>query len=302
MFSLLSDTLVVFGPRRTDATVTRSDALVALGDAVDAKGKTKQHAKLRSSGVEVNVSAGGHSAWAFDVLQIDGHQLSLTAVLSNTDDLWAVTAAALAETPSTSQIKADAARDAIVPPGATAVAKVGAGTEAAIDKLKKGLLDQQSWGDDLANHDNAIVAGPSVGQVARGKQAVKRQWAARMKTNVREATSGDLAAQMSADGQLIWISVPVTRVADGEDPLPLRLFAIYEKTDATWSMVALHESLAIGEPGSGTPFKKILPPEPAKPEPPKAEEKKPDDTVAAKPAAKTKATKAKKTTKPKKKK
>lgn len=291
---------MAFGPRRTDATTTRSDALVALGDAVEAKGK-KQRAKLRSSGVEVNVAQGGHSAWAFDVLQLDSHQLAVTAILANTDDLWAVTAASLAETPSTSQLKAEAARDALVPPGATAAAKPGPGTEAAVDKLKKGLLDQKLWGDDLDSHDNAIVAGPGAGQVARGKQAVNRQWAVRMKTNVREAISGELTAAMTADGQLIWISAPVTRVADGEDPLPLRLFAIYEKTDATWSMVALHESVAIAEPGSGAAFKKILPPEPAKPEPPKVEEKKPDDAVA-KPAAKTKATKAKKTTKPKKKK
>src|SRR4051812_23002472 len=57
LFSLLSDHLVVFGPRKTDATANRSDALVALNAIVDAKGpRNKQRAQLRSGGVEVAVS------------------------------------------------------------------------------------------------------------------------------------------------------------------------------------------------------------------------------------------------------
>lgn len=290
LFSLVADPVIVFGPRRGDAMTTRSDALVALGGVVDTKGnrgKVKR-AQLRSGGLGVVVSPGGHSAWAFDVISLEGHQLAVTAVLANTDDLWAVTAAALAETPSGRQVKAESARDAIVPPGAAAAAKVAPGAGAAVDKLKKGLLDQQTWGDELASRDDAIVAGPIAGEVARGKKAIQRLWTARMKSNVREATSGELTAAITADGQLVWISVPVTRVADGEDPMPLRVFAIYEKAGAGWTLCALHEALAVDEPGSGTAFKKILPPvpEPPKPPPATATEAKPADTAAAKPAKK----------------
>lgn len=296
LFSLLSDSVIVFGPRRMDATVTRSDALVALGVVVDAKGRGKQRAQLRSSGVEVVVSQGGHSAWAFDVVTIDGNPLAVTAVLSNTDDLWAVTAASVAETPTGKQVRDEAQRDAIVPPGATAVARIAPGASAAVDKLRRGLLDQRSWGDELASRTDAIVAGPMAGQVARGKQAIKRLFAARLKSNVRAAVSGEIAAATTADGQLAWVSAPITRVADGEEPMPLRIFAVYEKSGADWTMVALHEALAVGEPGSGTQFKKIVPPEPepeAAPEP--RSEAKPETKPKPKPA------KAKKSSKPKKK-
>lgn len=283
----------MFGPRRGDFMATRSDALVALGKVVDSK--AKKHAQLRSGGLEIVASQGGHSAWAFDVVSIDGQPLAVTAVLSNTDDIWSVSAAALAATPTTRQVKAEAAKDAIVPPGGVAAGKAAPGTDAAVDKFRKGLVDQQSWGDDLASRTDAIVVGPAAGQVTRGKQAIKKLWKARTKSNVREATSGELAAALTPDGQLVWLSVPVTRVADDEDAMPLRIFAVYEKDGAGWKLIALHEALAFDEPGSGAPFKKILPPAPAPPEPAKVvpAEGKPDESAAA-----TKKPKKKKKPKP----
>ncbi|HEU4735217.1 MAG TPA: nuclear transport factor 2 family protein [Kofleriaceae bacterium] len=274
LFSLLTDPIVVFGPRRADAMASRSDALVALGKAVDPKaprGAKKKHVALRSSGLEVVASGGGHSAWAFDIVSFEGQSLAVTAVLSNTSDLWAVTAAAIAAMPTVRQVKAESARDAIVPPGATAVARIDPGAEPAVERFRKGLLDQQSWGDDLSSRDDAVAVGPVAGEVARGKNAIKRQWKARLRSNLREAASGEITAARTADGQLVWISAPVTRVADGEDPLPLRVFAVYEKEAGGWKLAALHEALAIDEPGSGAAFKKIVPPAPAPPEPPKAE-------------------------------
>jgi ketosteroid isomerase-like protein len=299
LFSLLTDPLVVFGPRRMDATASRSDALVALGKVVDPK--AKKHAQLRSGGLAIVASEGGHSAWAFDVVNLDGQSLAVTAILSNTDDIWAVTAAAIAATPTGRQVKSEAARDAIVPPGATAAARIAPGAEAAVEKFRKGLLDQQSWGDDLATRTDAIVVGPTAGEVARGKTAIKRQWKARMKSNVREAASGELAAARTADGQLVWISVPVTRVADDETPLPLRIFAVYEKDGPGWRLIALHEAVAVDEPGSGAAFKKILPPAPAPPEPPKLAADKPAADKAADdktPVKKKKSRKSKKPPKP----
>jgi len=313
LFALLTDSLVVFGPRRTDAMQSRSDALVALGKVLkvnepkppkpDPKApKAKKHQSVHSGGLAVVTSEGGHSAWAFDVLQVDGQPLAVTAILSNTDDIWAVTAAAVASTPTGKQVKAEAAKDAIVPPGATFPAKIGPGADAAVEKFKKGLVDQESWGEDLEFRSDAIVVGPIAGEVARGKAAIKRQWNARTKSNVREATSGEIAAAMTADGQLVWISVPVTRVADGEEPMPLRVFAIYEKDGTGWKMIALHEALAIDEPGSGTAWKKILPPPaaPPPPEPPKVEptDKKPDDAAPTTTKKKTRSKKKPKKAKP----
>ncbi|HET7503574.1 MAG TPA: nuclear transport factor 2 family protein [Kofleriaceae bacterium] len=264
----------MFGPRRTDAVATRSDALVALGKVVDPKtpkAAKKKHIALRSSGLEVVAAEGGHSAWAFDVVSFEGQSLAVTAVLSNTDDLWTVKAAAIAAMPTTRQVKAESARDAIVPPGATAVARIDPGAEPAVERFKKGLLDPQSWGDDLSSRSDAVAVGPIAGEVARGKNAITRHWKARLKANVREATSGEIAAARTPDGHLVWISAPVTRVADAEEPLPLRVFAVYEKDGDGWRLAVLHEALAVDEPGSGAPFKKVVPPAPPPPEPPKAQ-------------------------------
>jgi hypothetical protein len=232
-----------------------------------------------------------------DVVTVGGQRLAVTAVLSNSDDLWAVSAAALAETPTGKQVKAEAARDAIVPPGAAAVARLDPRAADAVERFKKGLVDQQTWGDDLASRSDAIVVGPTAGDVARGKQAVARVWKARMRSKVREATSGEITAAMTADAQLVWLSVPVTRVADDEDPMPLRIFAIYDKDGAGWRMIALHEALAFGEPGAGAPFKKILPPAPPPPPPPEPPKADPDKKAAA--TADKKSTDKKKATKKK---
>jgi ketosteroid isomerase-like protein len=293
LFSLLSDRLIVFGPRPGDAMATRSDALVALGKFIDPR--AKKHAAVHSASLDVIASPGGRSAWAFDVVSLAGQRLAVTAVLSNSDDIWAVSAAALAETPTGKQVRTEAARDAIVPPGGAAAPPPAIPPDpsaaAAVERFKLGLVDQQSWGDDLASRSDAVVVGPTAGDVARGKQAIERMWKARMRSKVREAISGELSAAMTADAQLVWISAPVTRVADDEDPMPLRIFAVYEKNGAGWKMIALHEALAFGEPGAGAPFKKILPPAPPPPEPPKVEptDKKPPAT-----AKKTKAAKKKK--------
>ena len=288
MFSLLADPLTVLGPRRADAMTTRSDALVALGKIIDPR--AKKHPQLRSTALAVAVSSGGRSAWAFDVVHFEGHTIAVTAILSNTSDLWSVTTAALALVPSAARAKAESARDAIVPPGAAARGKADPAAAPVIEDWKKGLLDQDSWGIELMSQSDAIYAGPTAGQVAHGKQAIKQLWKARIKANVREAVTGEITAAVTPDGQLAWLSAPVTRVADGEDPLPLRSFAVYEKDGPAWKLIVLHEGLAIDAPGSGTAYKKIVPAAPAPPraEPAKPDGPKPTATAKARPARKKK--------------
>src|SRR5262245_19698144 len=52
LMALLAEPLVVFGPRRTDALATRSDALVALRTTFDAMGKDAKPS-LRSGSLSV---------------------------------------------------------------------------------------------------------------------------------------------------------------------------------------------------------------------------------------------------------
>ncbi|HET9621503.1 MAG TPA: nuclear transport factor 2 family protein [Kofleriaceae bacterium] len=288
LFSRVAEPIVVFGPRKLDATAGRANVLLALGQQLTAanraaaskpaKGKPPGHLALRSTALHLVVSPGGHSAWMFDVVNVDGVPLNVTAVLTGTGGVWAVSAAQIALAPTSRIVHDQAARDAVVPPGSAASSKLEPAATEAIDRLKAGLVDQAAWGRDLVGRDDAIVIGPSAGELAIGKDAIDRAWQARLAANTREATSSELTSTRAPDGELAWVSASVTRVADGADPLPLRVFAIYAQDAAGWKLVALHEALAIDEPGAGTQFKAILPPAPVKPEP--KPEPKPDDGAA----------------------
>jgi hypothetical protein len=271
LFSLLSDPLIVFGPGKANATVTRSEALVALGKLIDSK--DKDNLQLRSASLAVIASSGGHSAWAFDVVNVEGTQLAGLAVLTNDDDLWAVSAAALARTPSMREVRAELKKVAVVPPGAMSQAKADDSAEGAVDKFKRGLLEQQVWGDDLGSSSEALLIGPTAGDVTRGKKEIKRVWKKRMDAETRAAISGEIAASTTPDGQLAWVTAPITRVEKDEDPLPLRAFAVFEKDGDNWKLIALQESLALDAAGSGEAFVKVLPPALQPPEPPPDEQK-----------------------------
>jgi ketosteroid isomerase-like protein len=289
LMSLLSDPIVVFGPRRGDALGTRSDTLVALKAIVDPKAKTKP--SVQSGGLVVVASPGGHSAWAIDLVTIAGQPHAVSCVLTNTDDLWTVSAATLAHTPSMKEVRAELKREAVVPPGMAGVAKLDGAGRAAADKLTRGLADQKVWGDDLASRTDAIVIGPAAGDVTRGKKDIKKLFDHRLKSNVRATAVGDITASATADGQLAWASAAIVRFEDNDDPLPLRVFAIFERSADSWTMIALQESLALDEPGVGANFKKVV--APALPPPPE-EAKKPDDAGKKKKTTTTKKKKKKK--------
>jgi ketosteroid isomerase-like protein len=273
LLTLLSDRITVFGPRKADA-LGRSDALVELRKQVDPKAKKK--AQVMSAGLEVVPSSGGHSAWVFDVIQLGASEpIVITAVLSNADDLWLVTVATIAKKPPMKLVRAELKKDAVVPNAMTAPAKIDPAAEAAVERFKKGLLEQEVWGEDLGSRSDAVVIGPSKGDITRGKKDIKAMWKKRLKAGVREVATGEISAGATPDGQLAWVSAPVNRAETNDDLLPLRAFAVFEKGDSGWKMIALHESLALDAPGAGAALKKIAPPAPAKPD---DDKKKPDDS------------------------
>ena len=258
LFSVVDDKVMVFGPRKGDAHGNRSDALVALAKFVDPK--AKEHAQVRSGELAVVASPGGRSAWAFDVVNVEGTPMAVVAIMSYEDDFFRLTAAALANTPPMREIRSELKKDAIVPPGASGPAKIADGAEGAVERFKKGLLDQQQWGEDLGSRTDAIVIGPAIGEVTKGKKEIKKLWKKRVEAVTRAATSGEITAEVTADGQIAWVTAPITRVEKDEPPMPLRVFAVFEKNGDGWKMIALLESLAIDEPGAGASFVKILPP------------------------------------------
>jgi ketosteroid isomerase-like protein len=275
LMALLAEPLVVFGPRKADALATRTDALVTLRGLLDAKGKDAKPA-LSSGALAVVASPGGLSAWAVDTIDVEGKPMAVTVVLENDDDFWVVTAAAVAHTPPMKAVRAELKKDAVVPPAMSAAAKVGDGAGGAVERFKKGLADPSVWADDLGKRGDAIVIGPSDGDVTRGKKEIAKLWKKRAKVNVRHAAAGDVTAATTADGQIAWVTEPVVRFADDDEPLPLRLFGVFEKNEGAWKMIALQESLALDEPGGGAAFKSIAAPAVKAEEPPpkpKVEEK-----------------------------
>jgi ketosteroid isomerase-like protein len=286
LFALLDDAVIVFGPRRAGVATTRTNALVALGEVIDAKAKKK--VALRASALDVVASQGGRSAWAYSVLAIDGAPHAVTAILVNSGDVWQVNAALIAKMPPKPSIKAELAKTAVVPVGAGAKENIGANARGAVERFQKGLLDQESWGTDLASHPNAIVIGPGAGEVTRGTKDVKKLWKKRVELHTRAVIAGETTAAVTADGQLAWVSAPITRAADRESPIPLRAFAVFDRAGAGWRLAMLHESLAFDQPGSGASFTKSVPPVPS-PEKQKDDKKvKKDDKKKAEPPKKAK--------------
>jgi ketosteroid isomerase-like protein len=280
LFSVVDERVVVFGPRKTDGFANRSDALVALNKVIEADATRA----VKSGRLDVVVSPGGHSAWAYDVVNVDGTPLAVVAILSSEDDFFRVVAADMARTPSRGALRDEQRKIAVVPTGAPPHATVEGGADGAIDRFRAGLLDPQLWGDDLASRRDALVIGPARGEVARGKKEIKKLWQKRVDADTRAALTGDVSAHVTADGKLAWVTAPVTRVAKDEEPLPLREFAVFEQADDGWKLIALHEAVALDAPGAGAELVKILPPEREAAPPPKADEPK----VDAKPKAKKK--------------
>ena len=258
LMALLVDPLVVYGPRGTDSLGSRADALVALQKMIDPKLKKKP--SVRSNQLVVVPSPGGHSAWAFDVVDVAGQSVAMTSILSNADDIWQVSAVSLAATPAMRTVRASLKKDAIVPPGTIGIAKVDPNVKGAVDKFNRGLTDSKVWGDDLASRSDAVVVGPGNGDVTRGKSEIKKLFHKRGKANMRSTAAGDVTAAATSDGELAWVTQPVVRFEDDDDPLPLRVFAVYEKNGADWRMIALQESLAVEEPGTGAAYKKVVAP------------------------------------------
>jgi hypothetical protein len=273
LLTLAVDPLVVYGPRKTDVLATRADALVALKAVVD-----KQKRAVKSGDLGVVASPGGRSAWAFDVIDVGGQPLAITAILSNAGDVWQLNAADVAETPAMKSVREELKHDAVVPPGMAGIAKIDPSAKLAVDKLTKGLADQSILGDDLGSRSDAVFAGPGAGDVVHGKADLKKLFKKRVKENVREVAAGDTTAATTADGQLAWVTMPVVRFEEDVDPIPLRVFAIFEKHDTEWKLIALQESVTIDAPGSGASFKKIAAPSapvaaPPPPPPPPPTEK-----------------------------
>jgi hypothetical protein len=273
LMTLLSDQLVVFGPRRGDALATRQDALVALGKVVDANNKQP----VSSASLDVMPGPGGRSAVAVDTIDTGGQAMSVIAILSNGDDIWLVSAASVADAPAPAELKKALARDAVVPPAIAGAASIDASVSPVVEQWKHGLLAQGEWGAELAGSPGGVFVGPAQGEVVHGKHDLKKAWKRRLDAQTREVAVGDVMASLTPDGRMAWVSAAVARTTATET-MPLRVFAVYARHGDAWKLCALQESVAFEAAGAGARYRKVAPPVVAPPAPVVAD--KPVEVVA----------------------
>jgi len=142
--------VVVFGPRPLDAMATRSDALVALGKIVDPKAKKARRGALGWTRYVVTLARRPPRRGRADVVSVGGQRLAVTGRADQQRRHLGVSAAVLAETPTGKQVKAEAAKDALVPPGLAAAAKRDPGRRATRSRAvsRRASSIQQTWGDE----------------------------------------------------------------------------------------------------------------------------------------------------------
>ncbi len=221
MMSLAATDVFVVGPRHADIGLERSDALVALGDAIGGK---KTH-KVRSVKLDVGAAPDGRSAWAVDQIDIDGKPFIVVALAAELDGLWALTTVQVAR--ATKQDGAPAA----APPGAWK-AKPGPMSAHAAPAIEAEKVLAQLAGepelrvdylDHYADRQSIVVrSGPK--SALRGVKAIKKAW----KKKVPVWTVGaPLAAATTPDGAFAWVLAPAA--VDDEAPGTRRVFLVLER-------------------------------------------------------------------------
>ncbi len=243
LLPLLAEDLFVAGPRSGDVGLVRSDAVVALTDALDANRKPKH--KIKSRDLSVIAAVGGRSAWATDQVEIDGVPFALTALVAQIDDLWVITAVHIAATVSDKQLKKQVSAGEVVRPAPLAAAPdpatreiVALVTEAANDPAE--LLDQLGGGGDV------IAIGTAPGAVTRGKKKIRKAWKKRDKKVATFTTlQGEPMVRLGADGAHAWVlaNIDVSRDGDDQPVAPHRAFYLYARGDDGWQLVVYHDAV-----------------------------------------------------------
>lgn len=250
MMSLIAADAFLAGPRFGDVAVERSEALVAVGEAV----RGKKAPRLRSSKLQVGGAPEGRSAWAIDQLELNGKPLVVVALGAEVDGMWALTAIQVARLTRDAEAPAASAASAWAPASggahrpappevATVVAQLTGEPERRLDYL-----------DHYADRESMVVrSGPK--SAVRGVKDIKKAW----KKQAPVWTLGEaLASATTPDGAFAWALLPAA--LDGEPAGTRRVFIVLERfvpevegdaeaaaaaSDAAllpWRLVVLHES------------------------------------------------------------
>jgi hypothetical protein len=223
MMSLAAPDIFVAGPRHGDIGLERTQALVALGDAIGGK---KTH-KVRSRKLDVGAAEDGLSAWAVDQIDVDGKPFVVVALAAELDGLWALTTVQVAR--GAGDAEAPAAPPQTWRTPAAGPTSAHAAAIADVPKVLAQLTGEPELRVDYLDHyadRQSIVVRASGGKKAalRGVKAIKKAW---KKKPPVWTVGAPLAAASTPDGAFAWVLAPAS--IDDEPPGSRRVLIVLEK-------------------------------------------------------------------------
>jgi ketosteroid isomerase-like protein len=238
LLPLLDPALLAIGPAPGDLYTDRSAALVALAAAVTDGVKHK----LKSTNLRVVASPAGHSAWATDVIDLDGKKYSIAVILLEADELWTVTAVEIAE-PITKKALGKLLDKGPLPEPTPIPPPAGGADKDLAALWKAAAMSPDALADQLADSPEA-VARDIGGKATVGPKAIKKAW---KKANKKVATApraDGVHARVAPDGTLGWVLGTID-VTDGKaPPVPTRTLYVYDKADGGWALMLAFPSIA----------------------------------------------------------
>lgn len=225
MMSLAAPDVFVAGPRHGDLGLERSDALVALDDAIRGK---KSH-KVKSTKLDVGAAVDGRSAWAVDQIDVDGKPYVVVALAAELDGLWALTAVHVARSGGGGEAPASPPQTWRAPAQGANPAHAAAAADA--EKVLAQLTGEPELRVDYLDHyadRQSIVVRASGGKKAalRGVKSIKKAWKKKPPVWTVDAP---LAAASTPDGAFAWVLAPAS--IDDEPAGSRRVLLVLEKFD-----------------------------------------------------------------------
>ncbi len=244
------DQLVVLGPGAAHHFSSRSDAVVAMSGYLNDHQDTLE---ISAGKPVVGVATGGHSVWLVQNLTLGNDAYIVTALTSEKNGIARLAAVFVSPSMPMKKIRKAAKSERLAIPSQTlpTAFKDDPGAAAALAAFNRGVADNSLWEADLmaqSEADKALVIGPAAEQFASGAKALKKYWKKRNDNGVALKLVDKPRSGSTEDGQLAWVTAAVEQTEDNDDPLPLRIFAIYTHDDeGAWRLAALHQAVTTSD-------------------------------------------------------
>ncbi len=244
------DQIVVLGPGSSHYFTSRSDAVVAMSGYLNTH---NDKLEIGAGKPVVGVATGGHSVWLVQNLTIGNEAFIVTALTSEKNGIARLAAVFLSPSMPMKKIRKAAKSAQLSIPAKTlpVTVKDDPGAAGALTAFTQGVADTSLWEADLlaqSETDKALVIGPAVEQFASGAKALKKYWKKRQDNGVVLRLVDKPRSGITEDGQLAWVTAAVEQTEENDDPMPLRIFAIYSHNDeGVWRLAALHQAVTTND-------------------------------------------------------